>query len=371
MNSAGARAHIIAVGQIPPPVTGYAYITARMIETLGQTAEVETINVSPGTRQGLRKHLHKARQTIRACLRLAKNVHRVRFMYLGCEGDLGLIYTVTLTLAARLFGYTILLHHHSFSYIDRASRLMRLILRVGGIQIRHVFLCSTMLDRFEAQYGKVQDSRIVSNAAFVESGAAPKGVPSFGHLRIGLLSNLTREKGLYTFIDLLRRLKQSHAEVQGLLAGPIANEEDKANVAAAEAELGGTLQYVGPVYGEAKDRFYGDIDVFVFPTQYANEAQPTVLFEARAAGNRVIAYDRGCIGSQVGNSGLAIPVGDDFCVGASAHLEKSLRKGPINASERQQIIREFQDARTAALHSANDLIGSTPSLVSSSLRCFL
>ncbi|WP_407121667.1 glycosyltransferase family 4 protein [Bradyrhizobium sp. STM 3561] len=371
ITSSDAQPYIIAVGQIPPPVTGYAYITARLIETLSKNAKIETINISPGNRQGLRKHVQKSRQTIRACWRIARNNRLPRLVYLGCEGDLGLIYTAALVVVARLFGHAIFLHHHSFSYIDCASRLIELILGVGRAQIRHIFLCTTMRERFERRYGKVLKSSIISNAAFVEVQpfVAQAGCAS-GSLRIGLLSNLTREKGLYTFLALLRHLSNSGVEVQGLLAGPIANEQDRANVFAAEAELGGMLKYLGPVYGDAKNRFYHSIDVFVFPTHYANEAQPTVLFEARAAGNRVIAYDRGCIGSQVGKSGLAIPITDDFCVRASTYLGQLLREHPTGTFDRQEIVREFQDTKTSALHSLDDLVRSAPSRFSGSVRCY-
>lgn len=355
INSPGGRLFILAVGQIPPPVTGFAFITARMIATLADSADVETINMSPGGRRGVLKHLHKGSQTIWACWRIARNTHHPRLAYAGCEGDWGLVYTAALALAARLFGHTLLLHHHSFSYIDRASWLMQIILAVGRTRIRHIFLCTTMRDRFERRYGKAREYSIVSNAAFVETCLdVDRADSSSERLRIGLLSNLTREKGLYTFIDLVHGLSRSGLNVQALLAGPIASEDDKASVAAAEAELGDTLKYIGPVYGEAKDRFYKEIDVFIFPTNYVNEAQPTVLFEALAAGNRVIAYDRGCISTQiVREAGLAIDPAADFCSVAIEYLRQLRRDSSL---ARNAIIREFQLEKESALTAANDLL---------------
>ena len=368
VNNAGARAHIIAVGQIPPPVTGYAYITARMIETLGENADVETIDISPGHRQGLRKHLHKALQTARACWRLARP-KRPQFVYLGCEGDWGLIYTAALVLTSRLLGYPLLLHHHSFSYIDRSSSLMKFILGTGGKKISHVFLCPSMRDRFEARYGRLADSRIVSNAAFVEGRGAPRGANSAASpLCIGLLSNLTREKGLYTFIDLLRRLRKSDLDFRALLAGPITNAEDRAAVAAAEAELGVRLKYLGALYGDAKDAFYRDIDVFVFPTHYANEAEPTVLFEALAAGNLIVAYDRGCIGSQIGKRGLAVPTAEDFCTRAFTYLATLLGDSRTATLDRQTIAHEFLSTKSSALLSAQSLTSRSPSQTTNTVR---
>ncbi|MCK1485648.1 glycosyltransferase family 4 protein [Bradyrhizobium sp. 193] len=323
-----------------------------MIETLHRSAEVHTINTSPGDRQGVRKHFHKTHQTLRACWRLITD-RGYELVYLGCEGDLGLIYTAALVLSARLFGHPVLLHHHSFSYIDKSSGLMRLILSTGGTRIRHIFLCTTMQNRFESRYGKVSNSRIVSNAAFVQSETQGGEIASENRtLRIGLLSNLTREKGLYTFLDLLRLVRKSGLDVEGLLAGPIANEEDRTMVAMAEKELRGALQYLGPLYGDAKARFYSQVDIFVFPTEYANEAEPTVIFEALAAGNSVVAFDRGCIRSQIGDHGITILPNEHFCARAGDYVAQRIREHSLRGNHRKNTCQHFQQKQAAAMSSA-------------------
>ena len=72
------------------------------------------------------------------------------------------------------------------------------------------------------------------------------------------------------------------------------------------------VHVLGPVHGAAKARFFAMIDVFVFPTRYAHEADPLVVWEALAAGRPVIAYARGCIREQVGDAGLLIEVHQSF-----------------------------------------------------------
>ncbi len=360
--SANNRPYVLAVGQIPPPVTGYAYITDRMIATLRVTADVETVDLSPGERQGFRKHYHKSRQTMRACWRVIRNQRSPRLAYLGCEGDWGLFYTGIIIAVARVLDYTVLLHHHSFSYIDRTSRLMQLILMIAGRHIHHIFLCTVMRDRFGARYGETGDSTIVSNAAFVETRPLSTEKVQTRRLRIGLLSNLTREKGLYTFIELIRAARASGLELGGILAGPIADDDDKSHVASAAIELSDYLRYVGPVYGSAKEQFYSDIDVFIFPTHYANEAQPTVLFEALAAGKHVIAYNRGCIGAQIGHyGGLAIETADDFCAQALIYLKQIAIEYAAGTSKPQTIVQEFSAGKAAALTAATKLISHAAS----------
>ena len=44
----------------------------------------------------------------------------------------------------------------------------------------------------------------------------------------------------------------------------------------------------GTVLGEAKSRFYADIDLFLFPSLYAHETQSIVVPEAMAAGMPVL-----------------------------------------------------------------------------------
>ncbi|UPJ74485.1 glycosyltransferase family 4 protein [Bradyrhizobium sp. 187] len=359
-HDAQTRPLVIAVGQIPPPMTGYAYITGRMIATIRENADVEAINMSPADRKGLRKHFYKGAQTILACRQISRNSRQPKTVYLGCEGDWGLVYTAVLVVASRVFDHAILLHHHSFSYVDRNSRLMRFILSVGGKHIRHLFLCKKMHERLEARYGKVSDFEIISNAAFVKPCPNTKERHfANGPLRIGLLSNLTPEKGLHTFIDLIRLLRKNDLAVEGVLAGPIQNIKDAAIVRAAEVELNGALQYIGPVYGLEKNGFYEDLDLFVFPTQYANEAQPTVLFEALAAGIRIIAFDRGCIADQIRSNGLAIPPEEDFCARALDYVRSITQKHANGPSERKTVSRSFEQLHSSASRIARSITAPT------------
>jgi glycosyltransferase involved in cell wall biosynthesis len=131
-------------------------------------------------------------------------------------------------------------------------------------------------------------------------------------LTIGLLSNLSPTRGCTSSSPCSARRVAQGLSLRAILAGPAADIGDRAAIDAAVTEFTGALEYRGPVEDEDKARFYDDIDVFVFPTTYVNEAQPIVLFEAKASGNAIIAYDRGCIHGQLDETDLLVRQTGDF-----------------------------------------------------------
>lgn len=332
---------VIAIGQLPPPITGFSYITACVLDTAGHDANLKRYDIfGARDKSGLRKHFSRVMATLRACAGLISHVRAPRRLcYIACEGGHGLLYTLAAVTVARLCGYQTQLHHHSFNYIDAPNRFMLVILSIAP-RMTHLFLCSIMRDRFEARY-RPQIARVVSNAAFVPPHPIAQ-TPAGPGVVLGHLSNLTREKGLYTFLDLLGR---AGPEVRGILAGPVSNDEDRAAIEIASGELGDRLEYRGPLYGPDKAAFYDEIDLFVFPTDYVNEAQPTVLFEALAAGCKLISFDRGCIRRQVGEDGLVVARNDDFVARATTWIAAY---GPTLRIDREATRRRYAERHETA-----------------------
>jgi glycosyltransferase involved in cell wall biosynthesis len=341
---------VIAVAQLPPPVIGFALASQQLIEGWRSRHPMRVLDTT-GIRgaTGLRKHAGRQAATWRAGRAIARQPGGV--CYLACEGGLGLAYTLQLVVAARRAGLPTYLHHHSFAYLDRPRPLMHAILAAGP-DIHHILLCETMRDAFARSYGRPVTASVLSNAAFVPP--APPAPPPAGPLTLGHLSNLNRDKGLHTFLDLLRQALAVGMDVRGILAGPAALAADRQAIAAARRELGDRLDYRDAVYDEDKARFYREIDLFVFPTRYANEAQPVVLFEALAAGAQVLSHDRGGITAQVAGDGLIVARDADFVAPAlawiAAHgLASRADRGAVAArhadrylSARRQAVRLFE-----------------------------
>lgn len=290
---------LLVLGPFPPPVHGFSTATAR----LADFAQAEGIAVTRHDQASkLRTNLLRLAGnfwlTITGCgviLRFVLNGGRR--VSIGVNGNFGLIFTLILVLTGRLLRREMTLHHHTYGYIHEKSELMRAVVAAGGTVATHVFLSSGMAEAFKAVYGQAHTA-VVSNAYMISPPPLADVLVSRGHpLRLGHLSNLGREKGLYRFIDLCRELARAGLPFEAHLAGPVSLAEDRAAIEAAVQAISG-FSYSGPLYGADKDAFFAGLDLFVFPTEYRFEAQPIVLYEAMARGVPVLSVDRGCIREQ-------------------------------------------------------------------------
>ncbi len=291
------------IGNLPPPVTGQAAITLAAARRLASVGPAPCRSLSPGAARGPWRHPVRAARTLRAALSLAAaRLRGGRRAYLACDGGWGRLHQLALILVARALGMRLRLHHHSFAYLDRPDRLMRLMLAVGGAGLDHIFLSRTMGARFRAAYGgdPARDLTI-PNAVFLRPQTRPPPRPARapGSLRVGLLANLTACKGLHEVVALAEAAQARDLPLELRLAGPVADPQDLAALQAALARLPGRLSWTGgAVSGQAKAAFYAALDVFVLPTTHRDEAEPAVIWEAAFAGVPTLAWGRGAIPEQ-------------------------------------------------------------------------
>jgi glycosyltransferase involved in cell wall biosynthesis len=310
----------VVVGPLPPPVHGQSKNTALVVDELRRRCCVRVGDTSPGRlSRGLAYHATKAKGILKAIALILLGAFRAkRSLYVTVGSGSGLWYDLVVVTVGRSLGYTVYLHHRSFSYIDRPLLAMRAVRYAAGISARHIFLCDAMSRLFVEAYGFVREIRVVSNMATLSESPdqGPLATDS-APLRLGLLSNLTAEKGLHDFLRLLAAARAHGLPYVGVLGGPCPEPADQRMLAAAQRASAGALDYRGPLDALARTDFYRDIDIFVFPTRYAVEAQPNVLFEAFAHARAVLTTARGCIGSDVPSAaGHVIPADADFVASA-------------------------------------------------------
>jgi glycosyltransferase involved in cell wall biosynthesis len=333
------RGAILMIGPFPPPLTGAALMMEGIAQKFRRAVRVETVNVSSvNLDRNWRYHLTRLKRMCLAFGLIIGHAREFNAVYISLSGGLGQVYDLALVAAARMFGYTLSIHHHSFSYIDRRSPVFALITRIAGNRALHICLCTAMAAKLKATYGGVARTVTLSNAAMM-GGPVQRQSPDRDAIVLGHMSNLMLEKGIDTAFDVFRRCRSAGLSVHLVIAGPMLNADIRQMIDSACAEFGAAFEYRGAVHGKDKERFFQDIDIFLFPTRYRNEAQPLVVLESLAAGVPVIASARGCIGEAIGGAGLAVGENDDFIAQALAMLSEyakspdALRRASRHATE--------------------------------------
>jgi glycosyltransferase involved in cell wall biosynthesis len=282
------------IGAFPPPTHGMSMVNQSMRSVFAEKGlHVQTIDLAPSA-SGKLPRVGRAWIALRGLFQFARQARKSQPTYMALSGGLGQIYELIFVLLARLARCPIVLHHHSFAYITRRSILMEMICRCAGKNTLHVVLSSRMASLLRSSYSWIENVLIISNAKFSEVGATRTRLER-GELRtIGFLGNISPEKGIFTFLETLVELQSRNCDVDALIAGPFQSQAIE-NAVFARLSSGGLAKYVGPVFGDTKEAFFGAIDVLLFPSSYKNEAEPLTVHEALSCGVPVIASAVGCM----------------------------------------------------------------------------
>jgi Glycosyltransferase len=303
----------------------------RRLQVSGVPLQVLNIAAS-GLQRGVFARLGRLPRVLGALVSLAfAPRRRGQALYLSISGGLGQVYEVLFAVLGRVFGMRLFFHHHSYAYLDRRSRITAALTRLGGMQAMHIVLSPGMACRLQTEYPQVRRVVAVSNAALLLANGTAGSLPRRELARIGFLGNLSAEKGVFVFLDVCGGLLARGHATRCLLAGPFQDARTELLVLQRLAKLP-NVDYIGPQYGKDKEDFYQRIDALLFPTQYANEAEPLVIHEALAAGAPVIAWNRGAISEIVdAECGLLVARDADFVAAAITQLS-TWRQSPVKLS---------------------------------------
>ena len=338
---------ILFIGQLSPPINGQTSVNRAIVALLSNYFHVDTVDTTTGT-TALRplRILTYIYKNISCCVKLYfQTDHRHEVAYVSCNNNWGLFFSIVHLSIVSGRSRRIFLHHHSFRYVNKVSWLMYYISKKFRGSLNHVFLCNEMKNLFQIRYGEV-DNVIIDNSAFITASNVRKEQKNDGYITIGLISNLSHEKGLDIFLEIVRKICHNSSKYQAILAGP-ASSSDKLSIEEIGTDELFTLNYRGPVYGLDKIQFYKDIDILVFPTRYATEAQPLVIFEAHSYGVPVVSTPLGCIPDQISDYGGDIYNDENYgnyAIDKIQQLSETLKSTDLS----QQIIDNFYKRKTTA-----------------------
>ncbi|HEV2746391.1 MAG TPA: glycosyltransferase family 4 protein [Allosphingosinicella sp.] len=328
MSASTGPAELILVGPLPPPVHGQSVATSGLRDLLvGRGVGVLPVDTGEGTAGGGSARLLRQVAALWTVMR-----SRAPGLYLSVNAHRGMLATVMLALLGRLKRKALTLHHHSNRYLAKRDPIMELLGKAAGGEALHLVQCAAAGEGLRSMYKSVGRIQPYSNVGVVDPALRPGPVAPEGVIRLGHMSNLTEAKGMGRTIDAFRTARSEGFDARLTVAGPCSEPYSRDAVALAQREFGSAFAYVGPVYGEAKQRFFEAVDIFVFPSRYVTETQGIVNLEALACGRPVVAYAQCCIAGDIGaTGGVAVAMDGDFSQALVNYLRRYLQD-PAEAS---------------------------------------
>ena len=195
----------------------------------------------------------------------------------------------------------IVAHYHNKGVSSRHEKRFDNFLYKRFFKNLKVILLSDILYQDIAKYVDKKDVFI-----------CPNGIPETSTLKfqkenkipqILYLSNLQKEKGVIDVLDACCILKAKGYNFKCNIIGSETFEISKDSLLCEikKRNLTDKVCYHGKKYGEEKEAFYNNTDIFVFPTYYHNECFPVVLLEAMQHGCVCVSTNEGGIPDIIDN----------------------------------------------------------------------
>lgn len=307
------KLQLLFILHLPPPVHGAAMIGQSIhdSELINSEFECHYINLTTATsledigRMGFRKLFAFAQLIKMVC-------HEVRVVkpdvvYVTPNAKGGPFYKdFIVVVLLKLMGCRVVVHYHNKGVASRQDKwLDDKLYRIFFKKLK-VILLSESLYTDVCKYVERKDVFFCPNGISNNNSSNNKIAGANKQTRFLFLSNLIESKGVFVLLDALQILnKKTVSFLCDIIGGETKEIKTKRFLDEVEKRgLSKVVFYHGKKYGEEKQMFMQNADVFVFPT--FNDCFPLVLLEAMRQGLPCVTTDEGGITDIVidGQNGL-------------------------------------------------------------------
>lgn len=300
-------------GPMPPAIGGMSTVLADLrnssLKDQVDLAFFDTFKSTPEGRSIFTAIKSKLKLWLKWIQLLKENVKTIVHIH-TCSGFTFFLDSVLICLA-RLFSVPVIIHIHGARFdrfVDGLNPfLLKYVKWVFARCSKIIVLSSSWEKIFVGKLGKFPYV-VVENGVPIDKTFTSDKSNKNNKVEILFLGNLTERKGVWELIDAMQF-------VEGAVLNFVGGEEDigifqQVEELVEKNNLQNKIIIHGPKYGDDKNDFLGNSDVFVLPS-YA-EGLPISLLEAMAKGIPVIVTPVGGIPAVVSNQqeGILVKVGD-------------------------------------------------------------
>ena len=323
------KSRILYIVPLPPPVHGSAMVCQYIKESNHIKGKFDGDFVNLSTSRSLeeigKRNFTKIFRFLGAYfivfIKLLLKKYDLCYLAITCHG-IGFLKDAPFVLLCKLFGRKVVIHQHNKGMSECVEKWPYRWLLPLVYKNTKVILLSWHL------YPDIE--KIVKKEQIL---ICPNGIPELSDIdftnnkinaipHLLFLSNLIESKGVFVLLDACKLLKEKGIQ---FTCNFIGGESKEINRAVFELEvrkrgINDCVTYYGPKYGEEKNKFWTECDIFVFPTY--NDCLPLVILEAMQWNLSVVATNEGGIPDLVkdGENGFIIPSKDANTLAAA--LEK-------------------------------------------------
>jgi glycosyltransferase involved in cell wall biosynthesis len=357
MKPAGLETVFFCVA-LPPPIQGHAVVSSAILERLKLFGGTNIVvhDIAPKVcKNRLVYHWSRISSVLLAAIRIIIEGRASNSIaYLVLESGGGILYNFILIGVCKFKRVNFVLHHHTAAHTKFFQTRFDILRKFAGQRCTHVVLTENMLHDLQNLYPGLAKVIVCGNAFLVDPGPTPSSKQSV--TRLGFLSNLTVDKGTLEVLSCFSQMRALGFDVHLTIAGPINEAEVENAVRTMQRICPTTFDYIGAISGVSKVDFFSNIDVFLFPSTYRNEAQPLVILEALSYSRVVIASTAGYIAEMLPADWTTALDDSKFSTVVAGLLIQLRSEGPCPSSASDQAKHHFESSRAKSEEQLNELL---------------